>query len=135
VASFLLPLANPTKFPSIFTFLPGNSNSTPQKIATWALNLALSLILSIYIVFIIVKFAKFKLTSTEFQIQSIIAVIIGLIELILYVTGKEDFNGVLMGAEILTSIGICVYVVVIRRRVKRGALGEMQRPRMGGVEL
>jgi hypothetical protein len=134
VTSLLLLLAQPTKLPSIFHFLPNNSEPNPHEIATWAINVVLSLILCIYIIIIIVKFAKFKLTSAEFQIQSIAAVIIGLIELVVFLTGKEFFNGALMAAEVSTSIGICIYVIVIRRRGKSGVLVKMQRPGTGNVE-
>lgn len=97
--------------------------------------MALGLILSTYTMLIIVKFAKFKLTSKEFQIQSIAAVAMGLLGLILDLAGKDFFGGITVGSETLVSIGICVYVVVIRRRVRKGMLEEMKRPGTRDVEL
>jgi uncharacterized membrane protein len=111
------------------------SGSSHYDIVAWALNLVLGFFLSIYIIFIIVKFAKFKLTSVQFQKQSIVAVIMGLLGLVLYLASRDWFNSIMVAAELLSSIGICIYVIVIRRRVRRGVLGEMKRPGAGEVEL
>jgi len=88
----------------------------------------LGCILSIYIIVIIVKFARFTLTSAQFQIQSIVAVIIGLLGIVLYLARQDRFYPVILGSETVVSFGICIYVAVIRRRIKKGDLEEMTSP-------
>jgi uncharacterized membrane protein len=131
----LLPLANLTKLPSLVAVAESDSGSSHYDFAAWALNLVLGFFLSIYIILIIVKFAKFKLTSVQFQKQSIVAVIMGLLGLVLSLAGRDFFNSIMVGSELLASIGICIYVIVIKRRVRRGVLGEMKSSGTGEVEL
>jgi len=59
----------------------------------------------------------------------------GLLGLVLYLAVQDFTNSIMVGSELLASIGICIYVIVIRRRVRRGVLGEMKRPGTGEVEL
>jgi hypothetical protein len=59
----------------------------------------------------------------------------GLLGLVLYLAGQDFLESILIGSELLVSIGICIYVIVVRRRVRRGVLGEMKKPGTGDVEL
>jgi hypothetical protein len=131
----LLHLANPTNFPSLVAVAESDFGSSHYDFAALALNLVLGFFLSIYIILTIVKFAKFKLTSVQFQKQSVVAVIMGLLGLVLSLADRDFFNSIMVGSELLVSIGICIYVIVIRRRVMRGVLGEMKRPGTGEIEL
>jgi hypothetical protein len=128
-------LTNPANLLSVVSTGESDYISSNSAYAAWALNMALGFFLSIYIIFIIVKFAKFKLTTVQFYTQSIVAVIMGLFGLALYLAGRDFINSIMVAAEMLSSIGISIYVIVIRRRVRRGVLGEMKRPGAAEVEL
>jgi hypothetical protein len=134
MVSFLL-LPTPAKLLSIVATAGPDAGGSQFQRAVWSVNTILGLILSIYIILIIKKFASFRLTSKEFQTQSIAAILIGLLGLVLYFCALDFFEGIIIVAEVAVSIGICIYVVVIRRRVKRGVLAEMKRPTTGDVEL
>jgi len=106
------------------------------KIIAWGLNLVLNLKLTIYIIFIIIKFANFQLSTARFRWQSIYAVFVGILGLLIYLFHEADEHIlaiILMGAEVVVSVGICVYVIVVLRRVRRGELQEMKRPGVGEV--
>jgi hypothetical protein len=121
----LLHLANPTNFPSLVAVAESDFGSSHYDFAALALNLVLGFFLSIYII----------LTIVQFQKQSVVAVIMGLLGLVLSLADRDFFNSIMVGSELLVSIGICIYVIVIRRRVMRGVLGEMKRPGTGEIEL
>jgi hypothetical protein len=97
--------------------------------------MSLGIILSKYTILIIIKFASFNLTSAQFLRQSIAAIIIGLLGLVLYLAGQDFADCIFVGVETAVSVGICIYVVVIRGRVRREEVGERKRPGMGEVGL
>ena len=114
-----------------------------QKFATFAINGCLGLCLSIYIIVLIVRFSKFKLVAKELLVQSLVAVGVCIVGLVLYVVQKpypEGFEAILISFELLVSVGIVGYAWVIRRRIVRGEVEEMKSPRakrgkMGEVGL
>ena len=100
-------------------------------------HILLNLFLTSSVIFIIVKFANFALTTHVFKIQSITAVVVSVICTVLYcVEGSFEkwIMAAFSGTGLLASITICARVCVLRRRVKRGEIGEMKRGR-GGKEL
>jgi hypothetical protein len=127
--------ANPANLLSIVANAGSDAGGSQFERAAWGINMILGSILSIYIIHIIKKFASFRLTTKEFQIQSIAAILIGLLGLALFCGAQDFFDSIIIGAEVAVSIGICIYVVVIRRRVRKGVLAEMKRPTTGDVEL
>ncbi|KAE9376461.1 hypothetical protein N431DRAFT_542092 [Stipitochalara longipes BDJ] len=92
-------------------------------------HLLLNLALIASIIYIIIKFSNFTLTTRIFKIQSIAAVVMGAICIVLYCTqGGDDFIlDVFPGTAWLASVAIFVRVYLLRRKVKRGELGEMKR--------
>jgi hypothetical protein len=126
---------NPANLLSLVASAGSDAGGSQFERAAWGINMILGLILSIYIILIIKKFASFRLTSKEFQTQSIAAILIGLLGLALHCGAQDYFDSIMIGAEVAVSIGICIYVVVIRRRVKKGVLAEMKMPTTGDVEL
>jgi hypothetical protein len=100
-------------------------------------HILLNLFLTSSVIFVIVKFVNFALTTYVFKIQSIAAVVVGVICTVLYcVEGSFEkwIMAAFSGTGLLASITICARVCVLRRRVKRGEIGEMKRG-SGGKEL
>ncbi|KAH8757135.1 hypothetical protein F5882DRAFT_43297 [Hyaloscypha sp. PMI_1271] len=100
-------------------------------------HMLLNLFLASSVIFVIVKFANFALVTHVFKIQSIAAVVVGVICTVLYfVEGSFEkwIMAAFSGTALLASITICARVCVLRRRVKRGKMGEMKRG-SGGKEL
>jgi hypothetical protein len=100
-------------------------------------HMLLNLFLTSSVIFVIVKFANFTLTTHVFKIQSIAAIVVGVICTVLYcVEGffEKRIMAVFSGTALLASITICCRVCVLRRRVKRGEMEEMKRG-SGGKEL
>ena len=109
-------------------FNPYNANPAVLRFCD-VLQLLLNLATIASIIYIIVKFSRFALTTKVFKIQSIFAVVAGAICIILYSTrqGGEVIFASWAGAEWLASVALCARVCVLRRRVKRGEVGEMKR--------
>jgi len=135
IPSPLLPISN--KFLTSHSAITSDSDSLDDdryKIIAWGVNLALNLKITIYTLFIILRFANFRLSTLRFRWQSIYVVFVGILGLVVYLyhePGQHILVIILMGAEVAVSIGICVYVLVIVRRVRTGELQEMKMP---GVE-
>jgi hypothetical protein len=101
------------------------------KVIAWALNLLFNLKLTIYITHIIIKFANFQLTTRMFRVQSIYAIFLGVLGLVVSLFHEADQHvsaTLLMGCEVLVNIAIFVYVVVVLRMVGGGKVEEMKRP-------
>ena len=101
------------------------------KVIAWGLNLLFNLKLTIYIIYIIIKFANFQLTTRMFRVQSIYAIFLGVLGLVVYLFHEANQHvgpTLLMGCEVLVNIATCGYVVVVLRMVGRGEVEEMKRP-------
>jgi small-conductance mechanosensitive channel len=96
---------------------PETFDLSHNEIVGHAVNMSLGIILFKYIIFIIVKFARFNLLSSQFFRQSTVAVIMGVLGLVLYLAGQDYADCIFVGAEMAVSVGICIYVVTISRRM------------------
>jgi hypothetical protein len=100
----------------------------PSRIAIDVFAVLFSFILCALTIFVIVKFAKFALKTRLFEMQSIFATVIWVVFTVMYLATGDFFDGIFPGVAMLTSVWMCVYVIKVRKRVKRGELGEMKRP-------
>jgi hypothetical protein len=122
---FVLLSTAPTQTPLTTS---SNEGGRVSWTALDAAQLILNLLLTASVIFVIVKFSNFTLTTKIFKIQSIIAVVLGSISTVVYFATLRSIMGIFPGAALLASIAICVRVCILRKRVKRGEIGEMRRP-------
>jgi hypothetical protein len=109
----------------------------------------LNLFLTSSIIFVIIKFSRYTLSTKLFKIQSIIAVVLSGTCLVVYLAMREwyfqnIYPGVVWfwpvylarmdwyfaifpGLAWLASIAICARVCLLRKRVQRGEAAEMKR--------
>ena len=112
------------------------------------IHMLLNLFLTSSIVFVIIKFSRYTLSTKLFKIQSIIAVVLSGTCLAVYLATIEgyfagflyvswfwpvysvridSYLAIFPGVTWLASIAICARVCVLRKRVQRGEAAEMKR--------
>jgi hypothetical protein len=129
LSSFLPPFLPP--FPlgnSLHRIDTGGSTLRAKLRGFDVVHMLLNLFLISSIIFVIVRFANFTLTTHVFKVQSIVVVIAGVICTVLYFpkgSSGDWIMAVFPGTALLASIAICARVCVLRRRVKKAEVGEM----------
>ncbi|KAN0116919.1 hypothetical protein V8E51_002896 [Hyaloscypha variabilis] len=123
---------------------PISNHSLQTAIDTFHVLLNLAVAASVNLV--IGRFANFTLTTRIYKIQSILAVVLYTMCIVLYCVegGGEFLMAVFPAAAWLASVAVCWRVCLLRGRVGRGEVGEMKREVRGeerdvearvGVEL
>jgi hypothetical protein len=91
------------------------------------IHMLLNLFLTSSIIFVIIKFSRYTLSTKLFKIQSIIAVVLSGTSLVVYLVRMDWYYAIFPGVAWLASIAICARVCVLRKRVQRGEAAEMKR--------
>ena len=87
----------------------------------------LNVILISSVIFVIIKFSTYTLSTELFKIQSIVAVVLSGICTVTSSATKDLLSAIFSGIAWLASIAICARVCVLRKRGKRGEAAEMKR--------
>jgi len=91
------------------------------------IHMLLNLFLTSSIIFVIIKFSRYTLSTKLFKIQSIIAVVLSGTSLVVYLVRMDWYYAIFPGVAWSASIAICARVCVLRKRVQRGEAAEMKR--------
>jgi hypothetical protein len=102
--------------------------------AIYAIVFILSIVLAIVIIYSIVKFARFRLTSLAFQRETIIAVVIGVVSTTTSFIYIDFLGGSFAAVQLFFAVWLLVYAIRVRRRVLKGRVLEMKRPVTGREE-
>lgn len=80
----------------------------------------------------IVKFSKFRLTSLDYQRETIITVVLGVASIAFIFSALDIFGGIFVACQVFFAIWLMIYAIIIRRRVLKGMAEEMKRPTKDG---